>query len=294
MIAYVFPGQGSQFPSMGKDLYESSKEAKKLFEKANEILGFDFIQILFEGSSEELRETQIAQPAIYTHSVIACRLLKNFSPKALAGHSLGEFSALAAAKVFSFEEGLRLVQQRALAMSEACKENLDSGMYAVLGLDEEIVVKICEQVKGICQAANYNCPGQIVISGELAALEEAAILLKKEGAKRIIPLNVSGAFHSSLMKTAKEKFSLALEKIDFKKPICSIYQNVNALPVEDPILLKKNCLDQLTKPVKWRQTIENMINKGIREFVEVGPGNVLQGLIKKINKEVKVYQGETL
>lgn len=287
MKAYVFPGQGAQFTGMGKDLYEQSPLAKELFEKANDILGFRITDIMFEGTAEELKETKVTQPAIFLHSVILAKTLgTDFKPEMVAGHSLGEFSALVAAGALTFEDGLKLVSQRAMAMQKAC-EITPSTMAAVLGLDDNIVEDICEQTEGIVVAANYNCPGQLVISGETGAVERACEALKAAGAKRALILPVGGAFHSPMMEPAREELAAAIEKTTISAPVCPVYQNVPATAVTSPDEIKRNLIIQLTAPVKWTQSVQNMITDGATLFTEVGPGNVLQGLVKKINKEAE-------
>lgn len=287
MKAYVFPGQGAQFTGMGKDLYDNSPLAKEMFEKANEILGFRITDIMFEGSADELKQTKVTQPAIFLHSVIlAATLGDNFKPDMVAGHSLGEFSALVANKVLSFEDGLKLVFQRAMAMQKAC-EITPSTMAAVLGLEDHVVEEVCASVDGVVVAANYNCPGQLVISGEVSAVERACELLKEKGAKRALLLPVGGAFHSPMMEPAREELAQAIENTIFSNPICPVYQNVTASAVSDSDEIKKNLIIQLTAPVKWTQSVQQMIADGAIEFIEVGPGNVLQGLVKKINKDVQ-------
>lgn len=287
MKAYVFPGQGAQFTGMGKDLYENSPLAKELFEKANEILGFRITDIMFEGTADELKQTKVTQPAIFLHSVILAKTLgDSFKPDMVAGHSLGEFSALVANQTLSFEDGLKLVSQRALAMQKAC-EIAPSTMAAVLGLEDQIVEEVCASVDGIVVAANYNCPGQLVISGETSAVEKACELLKERGAKRALLLPVGGGFHSPMMEPAREELAKAIENTHFSNPICPVYQNVTATAVSDPTEIKKNLIIQLTAPVKWTQSVQKMIADGGKEFIEVGPGNVLQGLIKKIDKEAQ-------
>jgi len=284
MKAYVFPGQGAQFTGMGKDLYESSALAKELFEKANEILGFRITDIMFEGTAEQLKETKVTQPAVFLHSVILAKTLEDFNPEMVAGHSLGEFSALVANGALSFEDGLRLVSQRALAMQKAC-EIKPSTMAAVLNLDDKIVEDICASIDGVVVAANYNCPGQLVISGELKAVEEACEKMKEAGAKRALILPVGGAFHSPMMEPAREELAAAIEATVFSNPICPVYQNVTATAVSDPAEIKKNLIIQLTAPVRWTQSVQQMIADGATLFTEVGPGKVLTGLIAKINKE---------
>ena len=284
MKAYIFPGQGAQFTGMGKDLYENSALAAALFEKANEILGFRITDIMFEGTTEELKETKVTQPAIFLHSVILAKTLKDFKPEMVAGHSLGEFSALAANGVLSFEDGLRLVSQRALAMQKAC-ENKPSTMAAVLGLADNIVEEVCASIDGIVVAANYNCPGQLVISGEFKAVEKACEAMKEAGAKRALMLPVGGGFHSPMMEPAREELAAAIEATTFSTPICPVYQNVTAKAVSDPAEIKKNLIIQLTAPVKWTQSVQQMIADGVTLFTEVGPGKVLAGLIGKIDRE---------
>ncbi|MDP4956342.1 MAG: ACP S-malonyltransferase [Algoriphagus sp.] len=288
MKAIVFPGQGAQFPGMGKSLYEENPDAKALFEKANEILGFRITDILFEGTEEELKQTKVTQPAIFLHSVILAKTTPGFAPDMVAGHSLGEFSALVANGVLRFEDGLALVFQRALAMQEACEIN-PSSMAAILGLDDQVVEEICAGISGeIVVAANYNCPGQLVISGSTKGIEIACELLKTAGAKRALPLPVGGAFHSPLMEPAREKLQKAIEETAFHAPICPIYQNVSTTAVVDVASIKANLIAQLTAPVKWTQSVQQMVADGATEFVECGPGKVLQGLVKKIHPEAIV------
>ncbi|MEG0851719.1 MAG: ACP S-malonyltransferase [Flavobacterium sp.] len=285
MKAYVFPGQGAQFTGMGKDLYENSALAKELFEKANEILGFRITDIMFEGTAEELKETKVTQPAVFLHSVILAKTLgDDFKPEMVAGHSLGEFSALVANGTLSFEDGLKLVSQRALAMQKAC-EITPSTMAAVLGLADNIVEEVCASIDGIVVAANYNCPGQLVISGETTAVEKACEAMKAAGAKRALILPVGGAFHSPMMEPAREELAAAIEATTFSTPICPVYQNVTANAVSDANEIKKNLIIQLTAPVKWTQSVQQMIADGATLFTEVGPGKVLAGLINKIDKE---------
>ena len=285
MKAYVFPGQGAQFTGMGKDLYESSALAKELFEKANEILGFRITDIMFEGTAEELKETKVTQPAVFLHSVILAKTLgEDFKPEMVAGHSLGEFSALVANGTLSFEDGLKLVSQRALAMQKAC-EITPSTMAAVLGLADNVVEDVCASIDGIVVAANYNCPGQLVISGETSAVEKACEAMKSAGAKRALILPVGGAFHSPMMEPAREELAAAIEATIFSTPICPVYQNVTASAVSDANEIKKNLIIQLTAPVKWTQSVQQMIADGATLFTEVGPGKVLAGLIGKIDKE---------
>ncbi len=287
MKALIFPGQGSQFPGMGKDLYQQSEKARALFEKANEILGFPITQVMFEGTEEELRQTNVTQPAIFIHSVVqALAADGELKGDMVAGHSLGEFSALVVNRCLTFEDGLRLVARRANAMQKAC-EMQPSTMAAVLGLDDETVEKICAQIEDVVVPANYNCPGQLVISGTVEGVNQACELLKQVGAKRAIVLNVAGAFHSPLMEPARKELAEAIEQTHFNTPIWPVYQNINALPSSNPEVIRKNLIDQLTGAVRWTQTIQNMIQDGANEFVEVGPGKVLQGLVKKINNAVQ-------
>ena len=286
MKAYVFPGQGAQFSGMGKDLYEQSSLAKELFEKANSILGFRITDVMFSGTAEDLKETKVTQPAIFLHSVILAKTLSDFHPDMVAGHSLGEFSALVVNGTLSFEDGLKLVSQRALAMQKAC-EMAPSTMAAVLGLDDRIVEEVCETIPGVVVAANYNCPGQLVISGETTAVETACEAMKAAGAKRAILLPVGGVFHSPVMEPAREELAAAIEATLFSKPICPVYQNVTASAVSDAEEIKKNLIIQLTAPVRWTQSVNQMIADGATSFTEVGPGKVLVGLVNKINKEVE-------
>ena len=289
MKAYVFPGQGSQFPGMGKDLYENNSEAKAMFDKANEILGFDIADIMFNGTEEDLKQTKVTQPAVFLYSVALAKSMgEEFKPDMTAGHSLGEFSALVAAGALSFEEGLKLVAARASAMQKAC-EMTPSTMAAVLKLSDEVVEEICANVnEGVVVAANYNCPGQVVISGEEVAIDVACQKLLEAGAKRALKLKVGGAFHSPLMEPAREELAAAIEKAEFKTPKCPIYQNVTAQAETNPEIIKENLVAQLTAPVKWTQSVMNMVNDGATSFTEVGPGNVLQGLVSKINNSVEV------
>lgn len=287
MNAYIFPGQGAQFSGMGLDLYENSPLAQELFEKANEILGFSITDIMFEGSVDDLKQTKVTQPAIFLHSVILAKTLGDtFKPDMVAGHSLGEFSALVANGTLSFEDGLKLVSQRALAMQKAC-ELQPSTMAAVLGLDDDIVEKVCESTEGIVVAANYNCPGQLVISGEIDAINKACETLKEKGARRALVLPVGGAFHSPLMEPAREELAAAIENTHFSKPNCPIYQNVTASAIRDENEIKANLISQLTAPVRWTQSVQQMITDGATLFTEVGPGKVLQGLVKKIDREAQ-------
>ncbi|WP_396162953.1 ACP S-malonyltransferase [Flavobacterium sp.] len=287
MKAYIFPGQGAQFPGMGKDLYETSAVAKDLFEKANEILGFRITDIMFEGTAEELKETKVTQPAVFLHSVILAKVL-DVTPEMVAGHSLGEFSALVVNGALSFEDGLKLVYQRAMAMQKAC-EIKPSTMAAVLNLDDKLVEEICASVDGVVVAANYNCPGQLVISGEYKAVEIACEKMKEAGAKRALILPVGGAFHSPMMEPARAELAAAIEATTFSTPICPVYQNVTANAVTNPADIQKNLISQLTGAVKWTQSVQQMITDGATSFTEVGPGKVLVGLVNKINNQVETY-----
>ena len=282
MKAFVFPGQGAQFVGMGKDLYENNPVAREMFEQANEILGFRITDLMFEGTDEDLRQTRVTQPAIFLHSVILAKTLgDDFNPDMTAGHSLGEFSALVASGAMNFADGLRLVSARAMAMQKAC-EIKPSTMAAVLGLDDEVVENVCKDIDGVVVCANYNSPGQIVISGEIEAIKAASEKLSAAGARRVLPLKVGGAFHSPLMEPARAELAEAIAKTEIKEPICPVYQNVDALPHTDPAEIKANLIAQLTAPVRWTQTVRNMVKDGATEFVELGPGKVLQGLVKKI------------
>lgn len=285
MKGYVFPGQGAQFTGMGKDLYDQSDVAKEMFAKANEILGFDIAKIMFEGTADELKQTKVTQPAVFLHSVILAKLLgSNFMPNMVAGHSLGEFSALVAAEALSFEEGLKLVSKRALAMQAAC-EQVESTMAAIIGLEDDVIENVCNEVDGVVVAANYNAPGQLVISGAIPAVEAACEILKEKGAKRAMILPVGGAFHSPLMEPARKDLAAAIESAEIKTPICPVYQNVSAKGETDPASIKQNLINQLTGAVKWTQIENAMIADGMEELIEVGPGKVLQGLIKKIDRK---------
>lgn len=286
MKAFVFPGQGAQFPGMGKDLYENSPLAKELFDKANEILGFDITKIMFEGTVDDLKQTKVTQPAIFLHSVILAKTLKDFQPEMVAGHSLGEFSALVANGALTFEDGLKLVSQRAMAMQKAC-EIKPSTMAAIVGLDDATVEEVCESIDEVVVAANYNCPGQLVISGTIEGIDKACEILTEKGAKRALKLVVGGAFHSPLMEPAREELAAAIEATTFSTPTCPVYQNVDAQPETEPSKIKANLIAQLTAPVKWTQTVENMINGGASSFTEIGPGKVLQGLVKKVDRKME-------
>ena len=291
MKAYVFPGQGSQYSGMGLDLYEGSPVAKELFDKANEILGFEITKTMFTGTDEELKQTRITQPAIFLHSVITAKAMGDrFKPDMVAGHSLGEFSALVANEALSFEDGLSLVYKRAMAMQKAC-ELQPSTMAAILGLEDKVVEDVCDSIDGVVVAANYNSPGQLVISGTIEAINEAVEKLSAAGAKRALVLPVGGAFHSPLMEPARQELEAAINETNFSEPICPVYQNVTANAVSDPAEIKKNLVAQLTSPVRWTQTMEQMIADGMDELIEVGPGKVLQGLVKKIDRRFPTAQG---
>lgn len=294
MKAYVFPGQGAQFPGMGRDLYDRFPLAVQLFDSANEILGFEITKLMFDGTDEDLKQTRVTQPAIFLHSVIFARVLgESFRPDMAAGHSLGEFSALVATGALTFEDGLRLVSARATAMQKACEAE-PSTMAAIIGLGDEVVEKICAEIGETVVPANYNSPGQIVISGSEKGIELATEKLKELGAKRALRLMVGGAFHSPLMEPARRELAGAIEKTAFSKPVCPVYQNVTALPVTDPAQIRENLISQLTSPVRWTQTVVNMIRDGAVSFTEVGPGNVLQGLVKKINRDAETFSASGL
>jgi [acyl-carrier-protein] S-malonyltransferase len=286
MKAYIFPGQGAQFPGMGKDLYEQSEQARLLFEQANEILGFRITDIMFDGTEEDLKQTNVTQPAIFLHSVILAKVLGDeFAPDMVAGHSLGEFSSLVAAGALSFEDGLRLVAARANAMQKAC-EIQPGTMAAILALDDFTVEDICQRLTDVVVPANYNCPGQLVISGTVAGIDAACIKMTEAGAKRALKLNVGGAFHSPLMEAARVELEAAIINTSFKEPVCPVYQNIDAKPYTDVEHIKHNLIAQLTGPVRWTQTVEQMLRDGATSFTEVGPGKVLQGLVKKVNREI--------
>lgn len=293
MKAYVFPGQGAQYPGMGKEIWKNSDLARELFDKSNKILGFSITDIMFEGSTEDLKQTKVTQPAIFLHSVLLANSLKDFQPDMVAGHSLGEFSALVATGALTFEDGLTLVSKRAMAMQKACEKE-PSTMAAIVGLDDEIVEEVCNSIDDVVVAANYNCPGQLVISGTISGVEKACELLAQKGAKRTLKLPVSGAFHSPLMEPAREELAAAIESASFSVPVCPVYQNVNASPVTDPAEIKKNLIAQLTAPVRWTQTVRNMIAGGATSFTEIGPGKVLQGLVKKIDPTMETAGIERL
>ena len=286
MKSYIFPGQGSQYSGMGKELFENYPLAKELFNEANRLLGFDIMNIMFNGTDEDLKMTKVTQPAVFLHSIIAYKILHEGAPDAVAGHSLGEFSALVANETLSFEDALILVSKRALAMQKACELN-PSGMAVVMGFDDEKTKEICASIEDVVVPANYNCPGQLVISGTFEGIEKASELIKQAGAKRVLPLKVGGAFHSPLMKPAQEELAQAIHATEFKTPICPIYQNATALPATDPETIKNNLIAQLTAPVLWTKTVQNMAKDGIDYFVEFGPGEVLQGLVKKVYPDAK-------
>lgn len=287
--AYVFPGQGAQFIGIGKDLYEHSTECKQMFDKANDILGFNITEIMFSGTEEDLKQTKVTQPAVFLHSTILANAMSNeFKPDMVAGHSLGEFSALVASKAMSFAAGLKLVSIRANAMQKACEKN-PSTMAAIIGLDDSVIEQVCATITDeVVVPANYNNPGQLVISGSIAGIEKACQLLKEKGAKRALPLKVGGAFHSPLMESARVELAKAIEKAQISTPICPIYQDVNALPVTDPKQIKENLIKQLTSPVRWTQIVKNMLADGATTFIEVGPGTALQGMIKKVKADVEL------
>ncbi len=292
MKAYVFPGQGAQFTGMGKDLYDQFEEARELFHRADKILGFKISKIMFEGTAEELKQTKVTQPAVFIHSVILAKMMGDaFQPEMVAGHSLGELSALTAVGTLSFEDGLRIVSERALAMQAAC-DIQNSTMAAILGLEDEVIEKICSEIEGVVVPANYNCPGQLVISGSVPSVEQACEKLKLQGAKRALILPVGGAFHSPLMEPARERLAAIIEKTEFNQPLCPIYQNVSTFAIFDTETIKTNLIYQLTAPVKWTQSIKEMLKDGATEFIEVGPGKALEGMIKKIDREVVVSQAE--
>ena len=292
MKAYVFPGQGAQFIGMGQDLYDNNPIAKDMFTKANEILGFDITKIMFSGTDEELKQTKVTQPAIFLHStILAACLGDSFAPDMVAGHSLGELSALVANKTLSFEDGLKIVSKRAMAMQEACEKE-PSTMAAIIGLDDDVVERACEEVDGVVVAANYNCPGQLVISGAFPAVEKACEVLTEAGARRALMLPVGGAFHSPLMESAREELAAAIDATEFNSPTCPVYQNVTASAITDPQEIKKNLVAQLTSPVRWTQTMHSMIADGAEEVIEVGPGKVLQGLFKKVDRKFQTSSAE--
>ncbi len=288
MKAFVFPGQGAQYPGMGKDLYDNSIEAKVLFEKANDILSFDITKIMFEGTVDDLKETKVTQPAIFLHSVLLAKTIKDFKPDMVAGHSLGEFSALVANGTLTFEDGLTLVSKRAVAMQKAC-EIESSAMAAIVGLADDVVEEVCSSIDEVVVPANYNCPGQLVISGSIAGIDRACEILTEKGAKRAIKLVVGGAFHSPFMEPARKELAAAIEATTFSTPTCPVFQNVNAEPVSDPTVIKENLILQLTSPVKWTQIVQNIIAAGATSFTEVGPGKVLQGLIKKVDRQMVTF-----
>lgn len=285
MKAYVFPGQGAQFPGMGKDLYENSPEARELFDKANDILGFNITDIMFDGTVDDLKQTKVTQPAIFLHSVLLAKTLKDFQPEMVAGHSLGEFSALVANGTLNFEDGLKLVSQRAIAMQKACEAE-PSTMAAIVGLEDAIVEEVCASIEDVVVPANYNCPGQLVISGSIAGIDKACEVLTEKGARRALKLVVGGAFHSPLMEPAREELAAAIEATTFNTPTCPVYQNVNAAPTSDPAVIKENLIAQLTAPVRWTKTMQGMIADGASSWTEIGPGKVLQGLMMKVDRKM--------
>ena len=290
MKAYVFPGQGTQYLGMGKDLYENSVMAKELFKQANEILGFRITDIMFEGTEEDMKQTKVTQPSIFLHSVILTKTMgEDFKPEMVAGHSVGEYAALVTAGAITFEDGLKLVSKRAMAMQKAC-DNVPSTMAAIIGLNDEVIEEVCESIKDeVVVAANYNCSGQLVISGSIPGVEKACERLTEKGAKRALVLRVAGAFHSPFMEPAREELALAIESTTFSQPVCPVYQNVKAQPVTNPEEIKKNLIAQLTAPVKWTQTVQNMIANGATSFTEIGPGKVLQGLVKKVDRKMETF-----
>ena len=291
MKAYVFPGQGAQYVGMGQDLYEQTKIGQELFEKANDILGFSITEVMFNGTDEDLKQTNVTQPALFLHSVIMSKVIPDFKPDMVAGHSLGEFSALVANGALAFEDGLKLVAKRAEAMKKACEVE-PSTMAAIMGLKDETVEEVCQQIDDVVVPANYNSPGQVVISGSISGIDTATEILKEKGAKRAVKLKVGGAFHSPLMESAKKELETAINETNFSKPVCPVYQNATAAPSDDPETIKENLIKQLTSPVKWTQSVENMIQDGAKSFTEVGPGKVLQGLIKKVDRKMPTESAE--